>query len=462
MSARIFPVLICILLLTSISPTAVASAPPDSTIWGISYDWGDFENDVLDMTGVDTNAANEDLEEAAEYAGFGLESDQVLSGSSYFFIDSWDSDEILEVQDTYGNTHSVTERFTELTFRHGLLADAGFTASWIDENEAIDIWYSASQELVLIIDATYVEYVDSDLLVYGASLEMSGEISNSAGLSTNLQVIAAGEVEALELDLGYTLSMELPSLSSEWRVAQPLDYLQQLQEHSSDGSNETSSDSDGSGIVEGTYSTLTGYSLSVGISGLPTEDIGINLDSFNIELSDSIPGQGTFSADIPDIPIELVDWNWECPPISGTEELIIDETNIDVQCGLAPPISPGMGMMMGQSLIPAFDNGVQELSSVVQGQIGSWIEEISGEDDANGSFVCDNGEEIPADWENDGEEDCSDGSDENSSGTFSCDNGEQIPADWENDGEEDCSDGSDENDGSMEVSEDSERLFSMF
>ena len=36
-------------------------------------------------------------------------------------------------------------------------------------------------------------------------------------------------------------------------------------------------------------------------------------------------------------------------------------------------------------------------------------------DDGSGVFVCDNGEEIPADWENDGGEDCSDGSDENSS-----------------------------------------------
>ncbi|MEE2747429.1 MAG: hypothetical protein VX473_03060 [Candidatus Thermoplasmatota archaeon] len=135
-------------------------------------------------------------------------------------------------------------------------------------------------------------------------------------------------------------------------------------------------------------------------------------------------------------------------------------------------------------------------------------------------FICDNGEEIPADWENDGEEDCDDGSDEEPSvhswesyengycewegdadggyddvwwcksseenedwdswwyycenhdvdwhctddkgqsedyehsanGTewseqpenFVCDNGEEIPADWENDGEEDCADGSDE------------------
>ena len=37
------------------------------------------------------------------------------------------------------------------------------------------------------------------------------------------------------------------------------------------------------------------------------------------------------------------------------------------------------------------------------------MEEISEEEDV---FVCDDGEEIPAEWENDGWEDCSDGSDE--------------------------------------------------
>jgi len=460
MSQRILSFFICLLLLTSIAPAAAATGSSDSVIWGVSYDWGDFEGDVLEMTGVDTNAANEDLEAAAEYAGFDLDSDQVLSGSSHFFIESWDGDETVEIQDIHGNTHQVSQRITELTVRHGLLADAGFTASWVDDDEAIDIWYSASQEMVLVIDATYVEYVDSDLLVYGADLEMSGLVNNNADLSMNLQVIAAGEVEAPEVDLGYSISMEVPSLSSEWRVDQPLDYLQQLNEEPSDGSDENGSS--GIGTIAGTFTTLTGYSLSAEISGIPTEEIGVNLDTFNVELSDNVPGQGSFSENFQNIDGQMAEWNWECPPVGGIEDLTIDDSTVEVQCGLAAPLSPGMAVMMVQSLAPAFDNGVQELSSVLQEQIESWIEEISGGDDGDGVFVCDNGEEIPEDWENDGEIDCSDGSDENDEGsTFTCDNGEQIPADWENDGEEDCSDGSDENDGSMEDSEQSERLESM-
>ena len=488
MSQRILSSFICLILLTSIAPAAAATGPSDSVIWGVSYDWGNFEGDVLEMTGVDTNAANEDLEAAAEYAGFDLASDQVLSGSSHFFIESWDGDETVEIQDIHGNTHQVSQRITELTVRHGLLADAGFTASWLDNDEAIDIWYSASQEMSLVIDATYVEYVDSDLLVYGADLEMSGLVSNTADLSMNLQVIAAGEVEAPEVDLGYSISMEVPSLSSEWRVDQPLDYLQQLNEEPSDGGDDTfvcdngeeipaywendgeedcsdGSDENGSsgiGTIDGTFTTLTGYSLSAEISGIPTEEIGVNLDTFNVELSDNVPGQGSFSENFLNIDGQMAEWNWECPPVGGTEDLTIDDTTVEVQCGLAAPVSPGMAVMMAQSLAPAFDNGVQELSSVLQQQIESWIEEISGGDGGDDVFVCDNGEEIPAYWENDGEEDCSDGSDENDEGsTFTCDNGEEIPANWENDGEEDCSDGSDENDGSMEGSEQSERLVSM-
>ena len=98
-------------------------------------------------------------------------------------------------------------------------------------------------------------------------------------------------------------------------------------------------------------------------------------------------------------------------------------------------------------------------------ELSNWIESM--DDNEEDMWMCDNGEEIPESWVNDGEEDCSDGSDEydndnsddgdhdhdhdnedsdNEPDMWMCDNGEEIPESWVNDGEEDCSDGSDEYD----------------
>jgi len=369
----------------------------------------------------------------------------------------------------------------------------------------------------------YIEYVDSEMLVYGADLEMSGGISNNADISMNIQVIAASEVESPGVDLGYSLSMDIPSLLSEWRVNHPVNYLQQLNQEMEfngefecdngeqipqdyvndgyedcyDGSDETmvwdcranidllslpnlqnssfqeamsgitypdwcggivpdelelddspsnlpdsdhlygwydeyygmSGTQDGqamarndthiwehglseslcddyggdswheslemcgwnvsggsvsdstliyeedygwskyelsneylfiadptpsyyyydgpvNGEIDGTFNTLTGYSLSASIAGLSAEELGINLDNFNVELSDNVPGQGTFSDAFFDIDGQMAEWQSDCPPASGTEELTIDDSNILVQCGLTTPIPPGMVIMM--------------------------------------------------------------------------------------------------------------------
>jgi hypothetical protein len=98
-------------------------------------------------------------------------------------------------------------------------------------------------------------------------------------------------------------------------------------------------------------------------------------------------------------------------------------------------------------------------------ELPNWIESM--DDNEEDMWMCDNGEEIPESWVNDGEEDCSDGSDEydndnsddgdhdhdhdnddsdNEPDMWMCDNGEEIPESWVNDGEDDCSDGSDEYD----------------
>jgi len=452
MSERLLSASICLLLLTSMAPTVVAVGPSDSVIWGISYDWGNYETDIEEMTGIDTNAVNEDLEEAADYAGFLLESDQVVSGMTQFFIESWDDDEIVDITDANGDTHEVTKRMTELTIRHGNLGDSGFTAAWTDENESIDIWMSASVEQLFVIDAVYTEYVDDELMVYGGDLDMSGEFSLESNMEFNLQVIAADEVVAPELGMGFSVSFEIPSINSEWRADEPLDYLHHLSEEPTEESNNGSEGREyQSGLVEGDFSTITGYSMMLSIEGIPAEEFDINLDVFNVQLSDSIPGQGTFSEDMTVFSGAM--WDWECPPVGGVENVDIDPSSnetVSTQCGVAPPISMGMASMMGISMMMAFDSGVQELFSAIEEQVGAWLEEIAPEED---TFVCDNGEEIPAEWENDGEIDCDDGSDENESGgdgTYTCDNGQVIPASWVNDGEEDCEDGSDE-DGSEDV-----------
>ena len=456
MSERLLSASICLLLLTSMAPTVAAVGPSDSVIWGISYDWANYENDIEEITGIDTNAANEDLEAAADYAGFLLESDQVISGMTQFFIESWDDDETVEITDTNGDTHEVTKRVTELTIRHGNLGDMGFTAAWTDENESIDIWMSASTEQLFVIDAVYTEYVDAELMVYGGDLDMSGEFALESNMEFNLQVIAADEVLAPELGMGFSVSFEIPSINSQWRTDEPLDYLHHLSEEPTGDSNDSTDngsvgDEYQSGLIEGDFSTITGYSMMLSIEGIPAEDFDINLDAFNVQLSDSIPGQGIFSEEMN--VLSGAAWDWECPPVGGVENVNINPSSngtVSVQCGLAPPISMGMASMMAISMMSALDSGVQELFSAIEEQVGAWMEEIAPEED---TFVCDNGEEIPAEWENDGEIDCEDGSDENESGgggTYTCDNGQVIPEAWVNDGEEDCEDGSDE-DGSEDV-----------
>ena len=215
-------------MLTSMAPTVAAIGPSDSVIWGTSYDWANFEEDIEELSGVDTNAVNEDLENAADFAGFIIESDQVISGTTQFFIETYDEDTTVEITDPNGVTHELNERVTELTVRHGRLGNIGFTTAWTDENESIDFWMSGSTEEIFVIDAVYTEYVDDDLMVYGGYLEMSGEFALENELQFNLQIIAADEVLAPELGMGFSVSFAIPAIESDWISSEPLDYQHNL------------------------------------------------------------------------------------------------------------------------------------------------------------------------------------------------------------------------------------------
>ncbi|MBT5995667.1 MAG: hypothetical protein HOG73_08095, partial [Candidatus Marinimicrobia bacterium] len=68
-------------------------------------------------------------------------------------------------------------------------------------------------------------------------------------------------------------------------------------------------------------------------------------------------------------------------------------------------------------------------------ELSNWLDSTNDDEDM---WMCDNGEEIPDSWINDGYEDCADGSDEwdNEPEMWICDNGEEIPQDYVNDGDE--------------------------
>jgi len=413
MDERMVSAFLCLLLVVSATPIASASGPDDSTIWGISYDWSHFEGDVLNLTGVDTDEANRDLEEAADFAGFDLEFDQLLSGTSQFFVESWDEVGSVYVNDINNTPHEVTKRVTELTVRHGNLADAGLVANWSDGDESIEMWASATQETVVVFNATYTEYVDQNLLVYGADLQVSGFFQQMMGFDFEVGVTAANETVSPDLSSSVSLTFEIPSLYSEWRVFDPLDYHSHLTAPpDGDATGTYEQEYEMPGWVNGTFTTVTGYALSLSVAGIPTEEIGVDIDAFNVELSDSIADSGVFMEDM--IVMSGADWGWDCPPVSGTESVEIDGASVQAQCGAAFPVSAGMPFMIGISMMSAFDSGVQQLGDVFIEQVESWMEEAGLSEEGDDTFTCDNGEEIPAHWVNDGEEDCSDGSDEDS------------------------------------------------
>ena len=414
---------IAISILVSVSSlsSVAADGQEESTIWGVSYDWSHFEGDSLNMTGVDVNEVNRDMKDAADYAGFSLDYDQVLTGTTQFFVESWDDPGSYTVTDVNGTSYPVSKRVTELTIRHGSLADTGIASNWSDGNEEIDLWSSAYQDHLAVINANYVEFVDDDLVVYGAELQMNGEISISMGFEIEIGILAANESLSPEISADASLSFSIPNLTSNWKVFDPVDYHFMLE---SEPNNESAGDAgadfsedqlaigmdyEDAGHIEGSFSSLSSYSLELSASGVPTEEVDIDIDVFNIALSDNIQDDGVFFEEMTLFAGAM--WGMDCPPIMGSETMVSEGSEIEVQCGLSPPIPWGMAMMMGISMFESFDSGVDQLFDVMSEQIEKWAEEsgLSGDSDI---FLCDNGNEIPADWENDGEDDCGDGSDE--------------------------------------------------
>ena len=129
------------------------------------------------------------------------------------------------------------------------------------------------------------------------------------------------------------------------------------------------------------------------VEDIPTEEMDIDIDIFNLALSDSIPDQGVFFDEMPLFAGAI--WGMDCPPVMGTETISVDGQDVQAQCGLTSPVPWGMGVMMGLSMAEAFESGVEQLGEAVAGEAEDLFGELGLGDDG-GTFVCDDGGEIPA------------------------------------------------------------------
>lgn len=494
MNKKAITLVMCMLMVVSTAPVSNAEEQGESSIWGITYDWSHFEGDAFNMTGVDANELNRDLEEAASYAGFDLDYDLVLSGTTQMFVESWDEAGPFTVTlPGNGESYQVSKRITELTIRHGSMADTGMATNWSDGDEKIEAWISAYQDYLLVLNAHYVEYVDGDMLVYGGELLLDAEFSVSMGFDAELGVTAANEALSPDVSANVQLSFEIPNLEATWNPQwRPVDY------HFVMGDSSPAVDPDGianwsshtycsnyefqtgqmchqleheeteplyiqhheqaDAEMQGSFSSLTGYSLEMSAAGLPTDEFDLDIDVFNVAISDSIPDQGVIHSDFHVSSYAL--WGHNCPTVSYTEFVTVDDIEYQAQCGLVLPVPWAMTDVMEHSMGQALESGAQELGDAAFEQVGEWAEEAGldlegGDDDYYDNppdFVCDSGETIPRYWFNDGESDCSDGSDEvtwsddGSHDGFECLYYQYIiPSSGVNDGYVDCiHDGSDE------------------
>ncbi len=500
MRASVPSFLLTALLLTALVPIGTANATPTEAsefYYGVEYDWTSLDSDLTNFTGLDLPEMLGEVMGAADDAGFNLVVGQLLTGSSNVYVHHSENISPQTIQDMAGEDVTVWSRTDEVTLRHGVLFDGVLMTDWMEpasfgssDDTSFDIDASTSGEQVLTVDVGYTEYLDEDYNLVGADMTFSMEVSVSNDIELDALFEGGGEELPIDFDAGISMSYAITESATQWRLGSPSpiyvqmsgnDYTEWMclgeEENGQTGVFENEMVHDDCGEITGTYTGVLDYSFS--LTGLPTEDIGLDAGELDIELSDSVTESGTFEeTNLQDITASF----------SMGDDLTVDLgdgaglTTSVAACTDCPPGNPLMFVMMGQVIIGASESFAESVAEDVADELSDSILEIFGGDDAEGedgpTFICGDGTEIPFNWVNDGEEDCYDGSDEmDMSGSWSgwgdniymnvdldeemlsfdedgkmfmCDDGMEISWDQVNDYQADCATAEDENEGRSE------------
>lgn len=496
--------LLTALLLAALLPTApVAATPTEASefYYGVEYDWSSVDSDLTNFTGLDIPDMLGEVMGAADDAGFNLVVGQLLTGSSNVYVHHFEDITPQTIQDMDGEDVTVWSRTDEVTLRHGVLLDGVLMTDWMEpasfgsnDDTSFDIDASTSGEQVLTVDIGYTEYLDEDYNLVGADMAFSMEVSVSNDIELDALFEGGGEELPIDFDTGISMSYAITESATQWRLGSPSPIYVEMS--ANDFTNwycleewdidmgmqaevEDESVIDMCGMISGTYTGALDYSFS--LTGLPTEDIGLDAGELDIELSDSVTESGTFEENIGGTEMEF----------SMGDSLTVDlgdgaglTTSVSA-CTNCPPGNPLMFFMMGEVIGGASESFAESVAEDVADELSDSILDIFGSDEDDGGdydepsgnqWQCDSGDQWIYEWEvNDGYDDCYDGSDEmDMSGSWSgwgdniymivelddemlsfdedgkmfmCDDGMEISWDQVNDWSNDCANSEDEYEG---------------
>ena len=228
--SRMNAVLLALLLCASLLPQNVAAdeTTTEHFAFGMEYDWSDMDTDFETMTGLELDEILGDVMQSADDAGIDLLILEELTGTSSMIIDQYEDGTTM--LDYSGSTVEVTKHVTELTVRHGQLADLAIITEWSDARAGWDLTISANADGVFNIDAFYVEYRDTDDLLYGHDLVMSMEADQTYGfgLQGSLEADDGDKVMPLNIQMGMSVDYSVSNAESSVLYTEPADIHQQL------------------------------------------------------------------------------------------------------------------------------------------------------------------------------------------------------------------------------------------
>ena len=436
-----------LMLLTALAPLAAVQAAPDEAseyYYGVEYDWTSLDSDLQNVTGLDVQELFTEIMEDADNAGFNLDLGQLTTGSTNVYVHQTEDISAQTVENLNGTDVQVWSRTSDVTLRHGVLSNAIIMTDWSEttfgsSTTSFDVDVVATAENVLTVDILYTEYLNDAYELVGADMNIDMTVGADLDLGVDISLEGGGEDLNVDFDTGIDFTYSIASSDAEWRLGQPSPiYIQAAQnDHTQmfcvDDAEDVEVVIEGSGDAEihdlcgelsGTFAGTADYELS--LTGLPTEEFGLDAGEFDITVSDNLAESGNYQGDAD----ELDGTSFSMRSDTPLQVDLGDGTNLNVvACDTCPPGSPMMFAMMGGVLAQAsgaFGEAVaDELEANIEDSLADVFEDLFGIGDSGELDGMDNGETTPM---------------------FTCDDGDLVRLSYVNDGDEDCNDGSDEED----------------